>query len=502
MYKVVIIGGGWSGCAAALAARKAGAEVTLLEKTDMLLGLGNVGGIMRNNGRFTAAEENIALGARELFDITDRCSRHVNIDFPGHKHASLYDVMKVEPNVRRLLREKGVDVRLMARAVDVVLQKSGRGACGSGDHDRRSGGIGHPDETRRSNTGWGEVHSVGNGYDSGVTEHPDKTRRSNTEPFDNGDMQDAVIEKLILAGNPAGIGGDTEQTIEGDVFVETTGSTGPMGNCLTYGNGCCMCVLRCPAFGPRVSISARAGGSDIMGRRRDGSFGAFSGSGKLEKGSLSAEIQKKLNEEGVAVIPLPHAAVKKEKLDMKVCKQYALQEFAENIVLLDTGYAKIMTPFFDLETLRQIPGFENARYADPYAGGKGNSIRYLSVAERDNTMRVMKIRNLFCGGEKSGLFVGHTEAISTGSLAGHNAVRYLKGMRPLELPAGIAIGDLIAYANKSLESEDGLMTRYTFSGAEYFQRMKDKGFYSTNPDEIRQRIRRFGLENIYDDRLL
>ena len=502
MYKVVIIGGGWSGCAAALAARKAGAEVTLLEKTDMLLGLGNVGGIMRNNGRFTAAEENIALGARELFDITDRCSRHVNIDFPGHKHASLYDVMKVEPNVRRLLREKGVDVRLMARAVDVVLQKSGRGACGSGDRDRRSGGIGHSGETRRSNTGCGEVHSVSNGYDSGVTEHSGETHRSNTEPFDNRDMQDAVIEKLILAGNPAGIGGDTEQTIEGDVFVETTGSTGPMGNCLTYGNGCCMCVLRCPAFGPRVSISARAGGSDIMGRRRDGSFGAFSGSGKLEKGSLSAEIQKKLNEEGVAVIPLPHAAIKKEKLDMKVCKQYALQEFAENIVLLDTGYAKIMTPFFDLETLRQIPGFENARYADPYAGGKGNSIRYLSVAERDNTMRVMKIRNLFCGGEKSGLFVGHTEAISTGSLAGHNAVRYLKGMRPLELPTGIAIGDLIAYANKSLESEDGLMTRYTFSGAEYFQRMKDKGFYSTDPDEIKQRIRRFGLENIYDDRLL
>ena len=257
MYKVVIIGGGWSGCAAALAARKAGAEVTLLEKTDMLLGLGNVGGIMRNNGRFTAAEENIALGARELFDITDRCSRHVNIDFPGHKHASLYDVMKVEPNVRRLLREKGVDVRLMTRAVDVVLQKSGRGACGSGDRDRRSGGIGHSGETRRSNTGCGEVHSVGNGYDSGVTEHPDKTRRSNTEPFDNGDMQDAVIEKLILAGNPAGIGGDSEQTIEGDVFVETTGSTGPMGNCLTYGNGCCMCILRCPAFGPRVSISAK-----------------------------------------------------------------------------------------------------------------------------------------------------------------------------------------------------------------------------------------------------
>ena len=126
MYRVVVIGGGWSGCAAALTAKKAGADVTLLEKTDLLLGLGNVGGIMRNNGRFTAAEENIAMGAGDLFAITDKCSHHINIDFPGHKHASLYDVTKVEPCVRRLLREKGIDVRLMARAVDVVTRKKNK----------------------------------------------------------------------------------------------------------------------------------------------------------------------------------------------------------------------------------------------------------------------------------------------------------------------------------------------------------------------------------------
>ena len=40
--KIVIIGGGWSGCSAALAAKKAGSDVTLIEKTDLLLGLGNV----------------------------------------------------------------------------------------------------------------------------------------------------------------------------------------------------------------------------------------------------------------------------------------------------------------------------------------------------------------------------------------------------------------------------------------------------------------------------
>lgn len=426
MYKVVVIGGGWSGCAAALTARKAGAEVVLLEKTDMLLGLGNVGGIMRNNGRFTAAEENIALGAGDLFDITDECSRHINVDFPGHKHASLYDVTKVEPEVRRLLKERGIDIRFMTRAVDVIKR---------GDD----------------------------------------------------------IEKLILAGG---------EELEADVFIETTGSTGGPGNCLTYGNGCCMCILRCPAFGPRVSISAKAGGSDIMGQRKDGAFGAFSGSGKLEKASLSEEIRQALNEKGAVVIPLPKAAVKKEKLDMKVCRQYALDEYAENIVLLDTGYAKIMTPFFDLEALREIPGFENARYVDPYAGGKGNSIRYLSVAERDDSLKVSGVGNLFCGGEKAGLFVGHTEAISTGSLAGHNAVRFVKGMKLLELPTGLAIGDLISFANKSLKSEEGLMTRFTFAGAEYFARMKERGLYTTDYDEIAKRVRRYDLEGIYEEKLI
>jgi NADPH-dependent 2,4-dienoyl-CoA reductase/sulfur reductase-like enzyme len=122
--KIVIIGGGWSGIAAAVSARKGGADVVITEKTDLLLGLGNVGGIMRNNGRYTAAEENIALGAYELFDITDRLSRHKNISFPGHKHASLYDVIKVEPAVRRLLQEMDIEIRLMSRATDVNYENT------------------------------------------------------------------------------------------------------------------------------------------------------------------------------------------------------------------------------------------------------------------------------------------------------------------------------------------------------------------------------------------
>lgn len=51
MAKVVIVGGGGSGCAAALAARSQGAEVGLIAHADMLLGTGLVGRIMRYNGR-------------------------------------------------------------------------------------------------------------------------------------------------------------------------------------------------------------------------------------------------------------------------------------------------------------------------------------------------------------------------------------------------------------------------------------------------------------------
>lgn len=424
--KVLVIGGGWSGCAAAIEAKKSGADVLILEKTDMLLGLGNVGGIMRNNGRFTAAEEMIALGAGDLFNITDSCARHKNIDFPGHKHATLYDVTRVEPTVRRYLYSLGIDIRFEARVVDVELF-----------------------------------------YES--------------------------IKSIYLHDG---------SIIEGDVFIETTGSTGPMGNCLRYGKGCSMCILRCPSFGPRISISKRAGVEDLLGMRGDDSYGAMSGSCKINKDSLSEEIQEKLNKEGVVVLTVPPEDINIDKLSMKVCQQYALKEFAENIILLDTGHAKLMTSYYPLDKLRKIPGLENARYEDPYSGGKANSIRYLSMAPRDNTMKVKGIDNLFCGGEKSGLFVGHTEAITTGTLAGYNAVRSGIGLNRVELPVSLAVGDIISFENKMKETPEGLRKRYTFAGAGYFERMKELGLYTTDVKEIEKRVDLVKMKDFFNQKLV
>ena len=119
MTKVVIIGGGWAGVGAAVAAKNAGADVVVLERTDLLLGTGLVGGIMRNNGRFTATEEAIAMGGGEVFQVVDENCRHKNIEFPGHKHASLYDIATIEPAIERLLQKKGVEFKLSTKVVAV-----------------------------------------------------------------------------------------------------------------------------------------------------------------------------------------------------------------------------------------------------------------------------------------------------------------------------------------------------------------------------------------------
>ena len=423
MTRILIAGGGWAGAAAAVRAAKRGADVTLAEKTDLLLGLGNVGGIMRNNGRFTAAEENINLGAGELFHITDKLAVHKNVDFPGHSHASFYDVTLTEPEVHRYLKKLGIKLRMMTRITDVIKEGEGR------------------------------------------------------------------IKALVTHEG---------EKLEADAFIDATGSAGPMGNCMRYGNGCSMCVLRCPSFGPRVSITERAGLDDLMAVRQDGGRGAFSGSCKLEKKSLSKKLRTKLEKDGVAVIPLPPEMVNREKLARKVCRQYALDAFAENLVVIDTGHAKLMTPYFNLEELREIEEFKNARFADPYAGGKGNSVRYMSVGIRDGYMKAQGLENLFLAGEKSGFFVGHTEAITTGSLAGYNSVMYAEGKSMLRLPGSLAVGDIMEFSLKVMEEENCLDRRFTFAGGEYFQRMKDRGLYTTDVALIRKNVEAEGLLDVYN----
>lgn len=422
--KIIVIGGGWSGCAAAVAAAQQGAEVTLLERTDSLLGTGLVGGIFRNNGRLTATEEMIAMGGGEMFHAMDACTVHTGVDFPGHKHASLYNIASIEPQVQRVLEAAGVEVRYQTRIGDVEM------------------------DGRR-------IVAV-------------KTRKH------EGSLR-----------------------FEADAVVETTGTAGVVNICATHGNGCAMCILRCHTFGNRIGIASRCGVKEIDGHKLE-QFGAMSGSCKLLKESLAPHIVEELNRTGVVVVPIPKSgAGSGEKLEIKACQQYALPAYQDNIVLLNTGHAKLMTPYFPQSELRKIPGFENARFEDPYAGGVGNSIRFMGMAPRNDALKVDGVDNLFCGGEKAGLLVGHTEAVVTGVLAGHNAARALLGEGLLVLPDSLATGDAISHVREQMQTEKGLGLKFTFSGSVYFERMKERGSYTTDIAAIRQRVQAAGLTDVF-----
>ena len=424
--KIVIIGGGWAGCAAAAVAQKAGAEVDLIERTDMLLGTGLVGGIFRNNGRYTASEEMINLGC-DIFNLLDKNVTHKKVEFPGHHHASLYNVWTMEPIIKNYLRELGVNMLLQSR----------------------------------------------------ITELTTKDNKITNVVFKDG-------------------------KVTGDVFIDATGSSARPANCVKYGNGCAMCIQRCHSFGTRVNLLSKAGIECWDAKRADGSVGAMSGSCKLAKESLSSDIVDELEKKGCALVPVP-ADVKEDinLLGKKACQQYVIKDYIDNLVLLDTGPVKLMTPFFPLENLRRIPGMEKARYEDPLAGGKGNSMRYFGFANCEETLRAIgKVNNLFCAGEKSGAMVGHTEAIVTGSLAGHNAVRYTIGEKLLELPESLSVGDFVNSTIKKMKKPEGRIYKYTFSGSVYFERMKEKNLYSINNKEISERVKKSGLQGIFAKKLI
>jgi len=418
---VVVIGGGFAGCAAAVAARTSGVQVTLLERTNLLLGSGLVGGIIKNNGRLTAWEELRYLGAHGFLQVIESCLLHCNIDFPGHRHASLYDVDSIEPEVRTYLKEIGVELRLESRVVDAIV--AGR----------------------------------------------------------------RVVSVVLEDG----------EIIEGEAFIEATGSAGPMGNCLRHGAGCVMCIFRCPAFGGRVSISAKAGVQDIIG-----DFSGMSGSCEIPKENLGRWLVDRLESNGYLVIPIPKYIAHGDVLDVKACQQYALPEYAHNLILLDTGKVKVMTPYFPLELIRQLPGFQRVKYADPYAGGRGNSVRLSVITPHELTLRVTGLENLYAAGEKLGPLVGHTEALVTGFLAGHNGARTALDLPPIVLPEELACGDFVKESQQTVLKENPGKVRFTFSGSTYFARMQELGLYTTHLGEIEARVNRTGLTGIFAKRLL
>jgi len=449
MAKVAIAGGGFAGVSAAACARIAGAEVTLVERTDQLLGVGLHSGIFYNDGRMSGVEELNAMGGGFIFHILEtspvlthtRTDMNWNAvdDLSHHAHAThIFHCMRAETAIRKYLRDIGVEIFFANRAVDVEV---GRAQQARGD----------------------------------------------------------LLIKVVL---------EKGQELEVDAFVDATGGAGGVQVCKNYGYGCVECMLRCNSFGDRVSIATKAGVPElrkIRDSKHGGGFGALSSACSFYDDSIDPELLAIVKREGSWKVAVPEDVQNMMKIGLSTNLPFD-PSHVKTIKMAYPGFFKANgMVYMPLEDVRKIPGLQNARFSDPLGGGVGNAVRFMSMAPREDSMRVHGFRNLFVGGEKSGLNVGIQECIITGALAGHNAARYAFGKDLLILPRDMVVGDFIAYVGEMMQSEKGLMGTYSFMKPPFRNRMAQKGWWAkTVPqaiEEAKQRVEAAGLTGIMTQKL-
>jgi hypothetical protein len=450
MAKVAVVGAGFGGISAAACARNTGAEVTLVERTDQLMGVGLHSGIFYNDGRQAGTEELKAMGGGFIVDIienppvlthprTDMKWSAVD-DLVQKEHATaIFHCMRAETAIRKYLRDIGVEIIFGNRAVDVEV---GRAQKAQGD----------------------------------------------------------LVLTVIL---------DKGQRLECGAFVDATGGAGGLQICKEYGYGCVECMLRCNSFGDRVSIATKAGAPElrkIRDAKHGGGFGGLSSACSFYDDSIDPELLEKVRREGSAKIPVPEEVQNMTKIGLSTNLPYDPSHVKSMKVAYPGFFKANGMVFMPLEDVRKIKGFQNARYSDPLGGGVGNAVRFMSMAPRDDSLRVQGFRNLFVAGEKAGPNVGIQECMVTGALAGHNAARSAFGWDPLVLPRETLIGDFIAFIGEMMKNEKGLTATYSMTKPPYRTRMGEKGWWAkTVPqavEEAKKRIEEAGLTGVMSEKLM
>ncbi len=74
-----------------------------------------------------------------------------------------------------------------------------------------------------------------------------------------------------------------------------------------------------------------------------------------------------------------------------------------------------------------------------------------------------------------------------------NAVRKARDKPLVSFPDTLAVGDAIKHVRERMQTEIGMCEKYTFSGAGYFKRMKERELYTTDNAAIAARVAKAGL---------
>ncbi len=464
MVKVVVIGAGIAGISAAVGAKKAGADqAVLLEKQDQLLGIGRIAGSMDVGGRYPLHLEAVEMGAGEVNATLD------SVTLPNTE------------NYRK-------------------------------SHYPHHSLPGSEDMTKHS---W--VYNV-------MTAEPALRRLLKEWDVEVRWMSRAVevekegnhITKIKLANG---------EWIEGDSFIDTTGSAGGQNHCIPDVGGCVMCPwMQCTTFGNRVDISGKAGGSTVSMHQKDGTPGIKYNGLYLYKASLSKELQDELDNTHQIFVPFrgltdwdvdPEWSWGTRGQDGNDGAGHPADPETSWRVAPDVGRFRLLdrgifaggagpSPI-PLEILRQIPGFENVVIAAPVGGKNLWSLGY-DLVFCDNSLLVPPTDNLFTAGSKAHM-VDIQPGINSGYLAGFNAVRVAIGKEPIELPITTVTGDIIAFTQEflrdSAKSEYGGPTTFVSAHAgHYLRHLKDVGFFPDDAEKCKQRVADAGLTDYFNQKVV
>jgi hypothetical protein len=315
-----------------------------------------------------------------------------------------------------------------------------------------------------------------------------------------------VVENRVAAveqvdGRIAAVRLDDGRRLEADAFLDTTGSSGGLDVCVKYGKGCVECIYRCPTFGDRVSLVAASGVAERARVRPNGKLGAIGSGVTIHKRSIRADVVADLERAGELTIPFPPELIDYSKVEQQTATRTKRQ--MEFLNVTDIGIAAKCTglTYLPLEDLRRIPGFEGAQYESPLAAGRFNRISRVAISPWELSLHVEGVDNLFCAGEKLGVS-GVAEAVSTGSLAGHNAVRHALGVELLVLPRTTGLGEYLAWSREQMALPDGLTGGYSLGNGAPVGRLKELGFYGSEPGPLRARVAAAGLSGVLAKRLV
>ncbi|MBI2303555.1 MAG: FAD-dependent oxidoreductase [Chloroflexi bacterium] len=279
--------------------------------------------------------------------------------------------------------------------------------------------------------------------------------------------------------------------IEGDAFVDATGRTGGVEWCDRLGQGCALCLLNCPLFGDRISLSALV---DVPDQEDRWNYFPMS---LIAMESLSPDLRQKIEDEesGYSYFPIPE-----DLLSMDFTKEWRRPDRPVTAKIKGTLVNVVHVPFaktklnLPLKWLQRIPGFENAWMMQPL-DAEGQTVGTGFYASHDDTLRVTGMANLFAAGLRAGRYSGFIEAMFAGDVAGWNAARTALGMTPLPMPISTLMGYFLSVVKTGQTPNEWSGT--PLSDPTY----KNAGFDTTDYQKIKERVRAAGMEGIFAKRL-